>query len=82
MGRVALVVIVVLAVVFAVAGPSSASQCPKLIQKVNDEAGNRLDDAAYNARQLAAQAEELHKAGKHAESEAKAKEAMKQLGIQ
>jgi len=82
MGRFALVVTVVLVLAVAVAGPSWASQCPKLIQKINDEAGNRLDDAAYNARQLAAEAEELHKAGKHAESEAKAKEAMKQLGIQ
>jgi hypothetical protein len=81
MGRVALAVSVVLALILAVAGPSSAFQCPKLIQKVNDEAGNRLDDAGYNARQLADEAEALHKAGKHQESEAKAKEALKQLGI-
>jgi hypothetical protein len=81
MGRVALAVSVVLALILAVAGPSSAFQCPKLIQKVNDEAGNRLDDAGYNARQLADEAEALHKAGKHAESEAKAKEALKQLGM-
>ena len=53
MGRVALVVSVALALLFAVAGPSSAFQCPKLIKQVNDEAGNRLDDAGYNARQLA-----------------------------
>jgi hypothetical protein len=81
MGRVALSVIVAVALVLAVAGPSAAFQCPKLIQKVNDEAGNRLDDAGYTARQLAEQAETLHKEGKHAESEAKAKEAMKALGI-
>ena len=81
MGRVALAVSVVLALILAVAGPSTAFQCPKLIQKVNDEAGNRLDDAGYNARQLADEAEALHKAGKHQESEAKAKEALKQLGI-
>jgi len=81
MGRVALAVSVVLALILAVAGPSSAFQCPKLIQKVNDEAGNRLDDAGDNARQLADEAEALHKAGKHQESEAKAKEALKQLGI-
>jgi len=43
--------------------------------------GNRLDDAGYNARQLAEEADALHKAGKHAEAEAKAKQAMKQLGI-
>jgi len=81
MGRVALAVSVALAVLFTVAGPSSAFQCPKLIKQVNDEAGNRLDDAGFSARQLAEDAEALHKAGKHAEAEAKAKEAMKQLGI-
>ena len=81
MGRVTLMVSVALALLFAVAGPSSAFQCPKLIKQVNDEAGNRLDDAGYNARQLADKAEALHKAGKHQESEAKAKEALKQLGM-
>src|SRR5256714_11018997 len=80
MGRVALMVSVALALLFAVAGPSSAFQCPKLIKQVNDEAGNRLDDAGFSARQLAEDAEALHKAGKPAEGEAKAKEAMKQLG--
>jgi hypothetical protein len=81
MGRVAFVLSITLALVLAVAGPSSAFQCPKLIKQVNDEAGNRLDDAAFNARQLADEADALHKAGKHAEAEAKAKEAMKQLGM-
>jgi len=81
MARVALSVTVALVLVFAVAVPSWAFQCPKLIKAVNDEAGNRLDDAGYDARQLAEQAEQLHKEGKHAESEAKAKEAMKKLGI-
>jgi len=81
MGRVALAVSVALALLFTVAGPSSAFQCPKLIKQVNDEAGNRLDDAGFSARQLAEDAEALHKAGKHAEAEAKAKEAMKQLGF-
>jgi hypothetical protein len=81
MGRVAFVLSITLALVLAVAGPSSAFQCPKLIKQVNDEAGNRLDDAGFNARQLADEADALHKAGKHAEAEAKAKEAMKQLGM-
>jgi len=81
MRRVALVVGVAVLVVLSVAGTSSAFQCPKLIQKVNDEAANRLDEAGYNARQLAEEADALHKAGKHAESEAKAKEALKQLGM-
>jgi hypothetical protein len=81
MSRVALAVSVALALVLAVAGPLSAFQCPTLIQKVNGEACNRFDDASNTARQLAAQAEALHKAGKHEESVAKAKEAMKLLGI-
>ena len=81
MGRVALSVAVVLALVFALAGPSAAFQCPKLIKQINDEAGNRLDDAGYAARQAADQAEELHKAGKHAEAEAKAKEGLKAVGL-
>jgi hypothetical protein len=81
MGRVALAIVVAAGFVLAVAGPSAAFQCPKLIKQANDEAGNRLDDAGYNARQLAEQAETLHKEGKHAESEAKAKEALKALGI-
>src|SRR3989441_9427330 len=81
MGRVALAVSVALALLFTVAGPSSAFQCPKLIKQVNDEAGSRLHDASYNTRQLADDAEALHKAGKDAEAEAQAKEALKQLGM-
>ena len=81
MARVALSVAVALALVLAVSGPSWAFQCPKLIKQINDEAGNRLDDAGYTARQAAEQAEQLHKEGKHAESEAKAKEGLKALGM-
>ena len=81
MGRFVLVSAVAGALVLAVAGPSAAFQCPKLLQAINNEAGNRLDDAGYQARQMAEEAEKLHKEGKHAESEAKAKEAMKILGI-
>src|SRR2546430_14509097 len=80
MGRVALAVSVALALLFTVAGPSSAFQCPKLIKQVNDEAGNRLDDARLRARQLAEDAEGPHKAGQHAEGGAKAKEGMKKRG--
>jgi len=67
--------------VLSVAGSSSAFPCPKPANQVNDEAGNRFDDASNNARKLAAEAEALHNAGKHTEAEAKAKEAMKQLGM-
>jgi hypothetical protein len=81
MVRVVSAVSLVLVLVLAVSGPSWAFQCPKLIKQVSDEASNRLDDASYNARQLAEQAEQLHKDGKHVEAEAKAKEALKQLGM-
>jgi hypothetical protein len=81
MVRFAFAVTGVLVLVLSVSAPSWAFQCPKLIKQVNDEAGNRLDDAGFTARQLAEQAEQLHKDGKHAEAEAKAKEALKALGM-
>ena len=63
------------------AGPALASQCPALIKQITDQTGNRLDTGANAARDLARQADELHKAGKHAESEAKADEAARAAGI-
>jgi hypothetical protein len=63
-----------------VAGPAFASQCPKLIAQVNAAAGNRFDAAAATARQKAAQADQFHKAGKHADSEKVAKEALAAVG--
>jgi hypothetical protein len=69
-----------LAVMF-VAGPALAFQCPKLVKKIEDEAGMRLDQAAADARAKAAQASELHAQGKHAEAEAAAKEGLKTPGI-
>jgi hypothetical protein len=69
------------ALVVAVAAPAAAFQCPSLVKKINDEAEQRFDDAAYNAKTMAAEADALHKAGKHAEAEAKAKEAMKLLNL-
>lgn len=69
-----------LAVVAAAAAPVFAGQCPKLISAINAEAGNRFDAAAAAAREKAAQADKLHKEGKHADSEKAAKEALTQLG--
>jgi hypothetical protein len=63
------------------AGAAVASQCPKLIAQINAAAGNRFDATAAEARGKAAQADSLHKAGKHAESEAAAKEALGKLGV-
>ena len=60
---------------------AQAFQCPKLVSQINAQTGNRLDAAAYDARQKAMQAEQLHKEGKHAESEKAAKEGLAILGI-
>jgi hypothetical protein len=64
-----------------VASSAQAFQCPKLIGQINAAAGNRLDAAGYEAREKAAEADRLHKEGKHAESEKAAKEGLAKLGI-
>ena len=64
------------------AGPALAFQCPKLIGQANAAAGNRFDNAAYNARQKAAQAQKLHSEGKHAEAVKAAQDALKAIGVQ
>jgi hypothetical protein len=63
------------------AGPALASNCPKLIAQINAEAGRRFDNAAYTAKTKAAEADKLHKDGKHEESMKAAQEGMAQLGI-
>ncbi len=63
------------------AGPALAGQCPKLITQINTAAGSRFDNAAYTAKQKAAEADKLHKEGKHADSEKAAKEGLDLLGI-
>ena len=63
------------------AGPALAFQCPKLIAEINGAAGNRLDSAGYDARVKAAEADKLHKEGKHAESVKAAQEGLAKLGI-
>jgi hypothetical protein len=60
---------------------AQAFQCPKLVNQINAAASNRLDAAGYDARQKAAEADRLHKEGKHAESEKAAKEGLARLGI-
>ena len=61
------------------AGPALAFQCPKLIAEINNSAGNRLDAAGYEAREKAAEADKLHKEGKHAESVKAAQEGLAKL---
>jgi hypothetical protein len=70
----------VLGFTLALAAPALAGQCPKLVAQINAETGNRFDNAAAAARGKAAQADKLHKEGKHADSEKIAKEALASLG--
>ena len=65
----------------ACASAADAFQCPKLVGQINAAAGNRFDAGAYDAREKAAEADRLHKEGKHAESERAAKEGLDRLGI-
>ena len=66
--------------VFAV-GSADACQCPKLVAQINNETGNRLDNASYEAKELSAQAAKLHAEGKHAEAEKAAKDGLAKLGM-
>ena len=70
-----------LVMVVAAAAPALAGQCPMLQAQIDKAIGNRFDPGAANARSIASQANSLHVAGKHAESEAKYDEAAKAAGI-
>lgn len=70
-----------LTVIALTAGPALAFQCPALLKQIQDQTANRLDNGANTAKVLAAQADQLHKDGKHAESVAKAEEAAAAAGI-
>ena len=66
-----------------VAGPALASSCPKLI-KEGREAAAKMDANDAKVKDASAkldEAQKLHEAGKHAESMAKANEALAELGI-
>jgi hypothetical protein len=65
----------------ALAGPALAFQCPKLIAQIDAATGTRFDAAAAEAKAKAAQAADLHKQGKHAESVQAAQEGLKILGM-
>lgn len=74
-----------LAVVSLMAAPALAFQCPLLIKQINEAVDNRLageDAAGSAARRLAAEADALHKEGKHAEAVAKAEEAAARIRLQ
>ncbi len=61
--------------------PALAGECPMLQAQMERQTSNRLDSAAYNARETMKQANTLHSQGKHAESVAKYDEAAKSLGV-
>lgn len=75
------IVFMALAVIALSAGPVLATQCPALLKQISDRTSNRLDNGANRAKELAREADALHKAGKHAESVAKAEEAAAAAGI-
>jgi hypothetical protein len=59
---------------------AQASECPLLVKQLNEA---KVSDPAKAAevKKMAAEAQKLHEAGKHAESVAKAEEAAKVGGI-
>ena len=66
-----------LGILMIVALPTTALafQCPVLKAQIDKQLGNRFDAPASTGRQMAAQADALHKDGKHAESVKKYEEA-------
>jgi hypothetical protein len=72
---------VVSLVVLLFAVPADAFQCPKLVKQLQDVTAQRFDAAAADGKIAAQQAQALHAAGNHAESEKVAKAALTRLGI-
>ena len=66
-------------VALALASPASAFQCPKLVAQINQATAQRYDPTAADAKVKAVQAQALHAAGNHAESEKLAKETLDKL---
>ena len=80
MARIALTAVAALTAL-ALSTPAFAFQCPKLVKQINDATAQRFDATATNAKVAAAQANSLHAAGKHAEAEKMAKDALASLGV-
>jgi hypothetical protein len=62
-------------------GPALAGECPLLQAQMERQVNNRLDGAAYTAREAMKAGAALHSQGKHAESVAKYEEAAKAVGV-
>ena len=75
--RIALVAVLLL----VVAAPALANQCPTLIKQANEQIAtmDQNSEKVKKAKELIAEADRLHKAGTHAESVAKAQEALATL---
>ena len=78
MYRLVLTVVVGL-VALALASPAFAFQCPKLVTEIQTKTAQRYDPTAAAAKVSAVEAQSLHSAGKHAESEKLAKETLDKL---
>ena len=81
MRRALLISAVILSTAVFTSTQALAFQCPKLVKQIEDEAGNRFDDAGNGAKAKAESASKLHAEGKHAEAEKTAKEGLALLGI-
>ena len=75
------VVALVVALVLAVGAPAYAFKCPSLIKQANELMANMdpNSDKVKKAKELVAEADQLHKAGNHADSVKKAEEALSLL---
>jgi hypothetical protein len=80
MTRLALTAVASLTVLF-LAAPADAGQCPKLVQQLQTATAQRFDATAADAKLAAAQAQALHNAGNHTDSEKVAKAALDKMGI-
>jgi len=70
--------VLVATLVLAVGAPAYAFKCPSLIRQANEQMA-KMDpnsDKVKKAKELVAEADQLHKAGNHADSVKKAEEAL------
>lgn len=76
-------ILIGIAVLFLLASPAMAGQCPALIKQLNEAVGKmKEDDAkAKEAKVLIAEAQKLHDGKMHADSVMKCDEAAKVLGV-
>ncbi len=79
MHRFTLIFVLIALTVLVFAGQALASQCPKLAAQIDAATANRYDPAAANAKAQKETVMQLHKAGKHADSEKLAKEILEKL---